>query len=332
MNISTETEFKGLNKLLLAVKKLIYYLKETWALFRDSFLSWYNRDPWRSSTVISYYTIFSLPGLGVIIINLAGYFYGTEAITSQISNQIEGAIGSDAAKTVERIIANAYTSEGLTLSSIFSIATLMFGATGVFYQVQQTLNMMWEVEPQPDQQFLKFLRDRLFSFGMILAIGFVLLVSLIVSSLISALSEWITASFFGVLDLILKLMDLSLSLAVITLLFAAIFKILPDVNIRWKDVWVGAFVSALLFVIAKFLLGLYFGVSNPGSVYGTAGSIILIMLWTTYSGLVLLFGAEFTRVYARRYGARIEPSEHAVSTRDPSEKRKTDSKPRLEEN
>lgn len=280
-------------------------------MLKDSFFSWYDRDPFRNSTVISYYTIFSFPGLGVIIINLAGYFYGTEAMTNQISVQVEGIIGSGAAKTVENIIVNAYTSEEFTLSSIVSIAILIFGATGVFYQIQQTLNIMWEVEPKPEQQLLKFLKDRLFSFGMILTIGFLLLVSLVVSSLISALSEWIRVNILGILDLILKITDITLSIIIITILFAAIYKILPDVKIRWKDVWVGAFVTSVLFVIAKFLLGLYFGMSNPGSMYGAAGSIILIMLWTTYSGLILLYGAEFTRVYAKRYGVKIESAPHA---------------------
>ena len=293
------------------MNKIAYFFKESWALLKDSFVSWWERDPFRSSTVIAYYTIFSLPGLGVIIINLAGYFYGTEAISNQISVQIEDMIGSAPAESVERIIANAYTNEGITLSSIISIGVLIFGATGVFYQVQQSLNLMWEVEPQPDQQMLKFLTDRLFSFGMILTIGFLLIVSLVISSLISAFSNWLSVSFFGLMDVILKIIDTILSLGVMTFLFAAIYKILPDVNIRWKDVWVGAFVTSLLFTIAKFLLGLYFGISNPGSIYGAAGSIILIMLWTSYSALILLYGAEFTRIYARRYGVKIEPSNHA---------------------
>ena len=288
------------------------FLKQTGKLLKETVTSWWARDPFRNSTVISYYTIFSLPGLGVIIINLAGYFYGEEAMTNKVSGYIEGMIGSDGATSVEKIIQNAYTSGGLTLSSIVSIATLIFGATGVFYQVQQTLNIMWDVEPKPKQQLLKFLKDRLFSFGMILTIGFLLIVSLIASSMITALSDWLAGRFLGVVDTILKITDFVFSLAIITVLFAAMYKVLPDVKIRWKDVWMGAFVTSVLFTIAKFGLGIYFGMSNPGSVYGAAGSIILIMLWTTYSALILLFGAEFTQVYARRHGVRIEPADHAV--------------------
>jgi membrane protein len=293
------------------MKRLASFFRETWSLIKTSFSSWWARDPFRSSTVISYYTIFSLPGLGLIIINLAGYFYGTEAVTNQISAQIGDMIDPDTAETVERVIANAYAEQRFTLASLISIGVLLFGATGVFYQVQQSLNLMWNVEPKPEQQILKFLMDRLFSFGMILVIGFLLLVSLLLSSLISGLSDWLTERFFGFIDVVLKIADFSLSLTVITLLFAAIYKFLPDVKIRWKDVWAGAFFAALLFTIAKFFLGLYFGMGNPGSMYGAAGGIILIMLWTTYNAMILLYGAEFTRIYARRHGEKIEPSEHA---------------------
>lgn len=302
------------------LNRFFHFFKETGILLKDTFLNWKERDPFRNSTVISYYTIFSLPGLGVIIINLAGYFFGEEAMTNQVSEQISSIVGKEAAQSVQGIIKNAYTSEGFTLSSIISIATLLFGATGVFYQVQQTLNIMWDVEPKPKQKVLKLLKDRLFSFGMILTIGFLLVVSLIASSMITALSNWLAGSFFGVFETLLKVIDLVLSLGFITVLFAAMYKILPDVEIRWKDVWIGALVTSLLFTIAKFGLGIYFGMSNPGSVYGAAGSIILIMLWTTYSGMILLFGAEFTQVYARRYGIRIQPSEHAEFRRSHKKK------------
>lgn len=297
--------------MMLLKIKIKYYLKELWTLLKISFLEWYKRQPFRNSTVISYYTIFSLPGLGVIIINLGGIFYGPEAITNRISVQIRDVIGPSAADTVERIIANAYTSEGLTLSSLLSIGILFFGATGVFYQVQQSLNVMWGVESRPKREILKFLKDRLFSFGMILIIGFLLLVSLVISALINAFSSWISVSIFGLVEMMLKTMDTIFSLFIITFLFAAIYKILPDVKIQWKDVWTGAFAASFLFTIAKYFLGLYFGMSQPGSVYGAAGSIILLMLWTTYSALILLFGAEFTRIYALRYEKKIEPATHA---------------------
>lgn len=289
-------------------------MKNTAGLFKDTFIQWLERDPFRNSTVIAYYTIFSLPGLLVIIINLAGYFFGEEAVTNKISGQVQGMIGADAADNIEAIIANASKHKGWTVSSIVGVATLLFGATGVFYQLQQTLNIMWEVKPQPKRMIIKLIIDRVFSFGLILAVGFLLLVSLVLSATLSVLSDYVANHLSNSFNIIFRLLDVGISLGVITFLFAAIYKFLPDAEIQWRDVWVGALVTAVLFVVAKFGLGLYFGHSDPGSTYGAAGSIVLIMLWVTYAGMILLFGAQFTRVYAERYGTHIVPSEFAIST------------------
>lgn len=288
-------------------------MKNPGLLLKDTFREWNEREPFSNSIVIAYYTIFSLPGLLVIIINIAGSVFGYEAVTNQISTQISGAVGADTAKDVQEMVANASRTKGTTLSTILSVATLLFGATGVFYQLQQILNKMWEVKPKPRQKILKLIKDRVLSFGLILVIGFFLLVSLVLSAAVTSLSKWVS-SHSDALVVLFSGLDLILSLAVITLLFAAIFKFLPDARIRWKDVWVGAFLTAVFFVIAKFLLGLYFGKTDPGSTYGAAGTIILIMLWATYSGMLLLFGAEFTKVYADTYGVKVVPTEGAVST------------------
>lgn len=285
-------------------------------IFRDTFNQWLDREPFRSTAVIAFYTIFSLPGLLVIIINLAGYFYGDEAVTRRISSEIEGIIGSNTAKDIEAIIANASVNQDFTFSSLLGIGTLIFGATGVFYQLQQTLNQIWEVKPEPKRKIIKMAMDRLFSFGLILAVGFLLLVSLILSTLLSILSSWVAVYLSDIFNIVFRFLDITLSLGVITLLFAAIFKFLPDANIPWRYVWVGALVTALLFVLAKFALGFYFSHSDPASAYGAAGTIILIMLWVSYAGLILLFGAEFTRIYADRCGEKIKPLEFAVSTAD----------------
>jgi membrane protein len=295
---------------------LFGYFKDLAFIFRDTFNQWLAREPFRSSAVISFYTIFSLPGLLVIIINLAGYFYGEEAVTRRISSEIGNMIGRNTAKDIEAIIANASVHQDFTFASLVGIATLIFGATGVFYQLQQTLNMIWEVKPQPKRKIVKMVLDRIFSFGLILAVGFLLLVSLVLSTLLSIVSSWVAYYFSETFNIVFRILDLSLSLGVVTFLFAAIFKFLPDAKIPWRDVWVGALVTALLFVIAKFALGLYFGHSNPASAYGAAGTVILLMLWVSYAGLILLFGAEFTRIYADRRGAQIKPLEFAVSTAD----------------
>ena len=293
---------------------IVQHLKSMASLLKETFTQWINRDPFRNSTVIAYYTIFSLPGLLIIIINLAGYFFEQQAVSNEINQQVRALVGSKAAQDVQAIVSNASQSEGFTLSSVISLATLLFGATGVFYQLQQTLNVMWEVKPQPKRKLLKLAMDRLFSFGLILVVGFLLLVSLVLSTVLSMISNWVAAYFSDSLNIVFRLLDISVSLSVITLLFAAIYKFLPDAEIEWRDVWIGALVTSLLFVLAKFALGLYFAYSDPGSAYGAAGSIILIMLWVSYAGMILFFGAEFTRVYARHHGRRIVPSDYAVST------------------
>ena len=293
---------------------MVQRVKNMGSLLKETFTQWINRDPFRNSTVNAYYTIFSMPGLLIIIINLTGYFFEQQAVSDEIDQQIRALIGGKAAEDVQAIVSNANQSKGFTVSSIISLATLLFGATGVFYQLQQTLNLMWEVKPQPKRKLLKLVMDRLFSFGLILVVGFLLLVSLVLSTVLSMISNWVAAYFSDSLNIVFRLLDLSISLGVITLLFAAIYKFLPDVEIEWRDVWIGALVTSLLFVLAKFALGFYFAYSDPGSTYGAAGSIILIMLWVSYAGMILFFGAEFTRVYARRHGRRISPSEFAVST------------------
>jgi membrane protein len=296
------------------MNRLITKVKDFGGLLKQTFNQWNEREPFNNSIIIAYYTIFSLPGLLVIIINLAGYFFGTEAVTKQLTGQIGGIVGGNTAKDVQEIIANASQSNGTTLSTILSIATLLFGATGVFYQLQQILNKMWEVKPKPKQKFLKLIKDRVFSFGLILVVGFLLLVSLVLSAALTAVSDWVQSHVSESLVIAFKVLDIIVSVGVIMLLFAAIFKFLPDAKIQWRDVWHGAILTAVLFVVAKYLLGVYFGKSDPGSAYGAAGSIILIMLWVSYAGLVLLFGAEFTQVYANRHGRKIEPTEAAEST------------------
>ena len=279
---------------------------------KTTYASWTERDPFSNSVIIAYYTIFSLPGLLVIIINLTGSIFGAEAVTHQISGQISGMVGQDTAKDIELMIATASNNDGTMLSNVLSIAVLLFGATGVFYQLQQVLNKMWEVKPKPKGKFLKLIKDRLFSFGLILVVGFLLLVSLLLSVALSAVNNWIIGFLPESLTILFQMMDVVISIGIITLLFAAIFKFLPDAKILWSDVWIGALLTSVLFVVAKFALGFYFGNTNPGSAYGAAGTVILIMLWVSYAGLIVLFGAEFTKTCAN--ARNVEPKENAVST------------------
>jgi membrane protein len=295
--------------------KIMDNLKKFGPLVKQTYKEFSEREPFNNAIIIAYYTIFSLPGLLVILINVAGYFFDSATVTEKITSQIQGTMGGTTAKDVEQIVSQSQKSEGTTLASILGVATLLFGATGVFYQTQQILNKMWQVKPQPKKKFVKLIKDRVFSFGLILVIGFLLLVSLVLSAGLTALSAWMSANVSEGMVVLFKIVDILVSLGVVTLLFAAMYKFLPDAKIQWKDVWIGAVVTALLFVVAKFALGLYFGKSNPGSAYGAAGSIVLIMLWVSYAGMIFLFGAEFTQVYSNRFGHKVQPAEGAVSTK-----------------
>lgn len=297
------------------MKKIRHYAR----ILKETTIRWFDRNPFRSSTVIAYYSLFSLPGLLMVLITVLGYVYGTEAVTDKIITQIQGVVGSKVAQDVRAIASEAASLEDNTFAYVAGIAAILFGATGVFYHIQQSLNIIWEVKPRPRQRFLKLLRDRLFSFGIVLAIGFLLLISFALSTMIAALSEWVTQNLSKSLTVLFHAIDILLSLAIITILFAAIFKFLPDVKIGWRHVWVGAVITSLLFVIAKFALGLYFGLNDPGSAYGAAGSIILILLWSSYSGMILLFGAEFTHVHTIHTGKVVEISDFAMPMNDETE-------------
>jgi len=283
-------------------------------VLKQTFTNWADREPFNNSVIIAYYTIFSLPGLLVIVINLASVLFEAEAVTHNISGQIGGLVGRDTAKDIEAMINQTNSQDGTTISTILSIATLLFGATGVFYQMQQVLNKMWDVKPKPKGKIWKLIKDRVFSFGLVLVVGFLLLVSLVISAGLSTVSDWLSARFSDTFAVVFHIVDVAISVGIITLLFASIFKFLPDARIRWRDVWAGALLTSILFVLAKFALGFYFGNTNPESAYGAAGTIILIMLWVSYAGLIVLFGAEFTQTYANAHGRRVEPSSSAVST------------------
>src|SRR5690606_2813000 len=230
------------------------FLKELWRALKQTVTIFGEADPFNKSIVISYYTILSLPGLLVIIINIAGYFFGDEAVTGEISRQIEDAVGGNASEDIERIVATASQSQGTTLSSVLGLATLIFGATGVFYNLQLIFNTLWEVKPKPKGKLLKLVKDRVFSFGLILIVGFLLLVSLVLSAALSAVSNWVSTHISDSLRVIFKILDILFSFGVVTVLFAAMFKFLPDASVRWRTVWIGAILTSFLFVIAKFLL------------------------------------------------------------------------------
>ena len=282
-------------------------------ILKKTYKDWNAQDPFRQSAAIAYYSIFSLPALLVIVVASAGYIFGREAVTGQLSSQIGKMMGSDTAKQIESMVAAASIDKKSVVATIIALVVLILGATGVFVQLQKTMNIIWDVKAKPESKgkILSFLKTRIMSFGLILSIGFLLLISLVLTSTIALLGDWMQARMPGVAVVALQTINFIVSFGLITVLFALMFKFLPDVKIRWKDVWMGAVVTSLLFSLGKLALGLYFGKTEPASVYGAAGSIVLIMLWISYSCMILLFGAEFTQQYSAMHGHQAIPLEHA---------------------
>src|SRR5690554_5348141 len=286
---------------------------EFWKMLKTAAIRWNTKDPWRESAIIAYYAIFSMPGLLLVIITLAGYFFGESEISGYVHDQIAEALGEDSAKQVQQVVDTAYDEDQSLIATIIGIATILFGATGVFFQLQKSLNFIWDVKPDTNAGIMQVILARLLSFGLILTIAFLLLISLVVTTVISAVFKFLLDYLPDYLFFISHVANFIVSLAIITLLFAIMFKYLPDAKIRWRTVWTGSVLTSLLFVLGKTGLGIYFGQANPGSGYGAAGFIILILLWTSYSSMILFFGAEFTRTYSDfRFGGRVQPARHAT--------------------
>jgi len=285
--------------------------KSIFSLLKESFKEWQEDEALQLGAALSYYTIFSLAPMLLVVIGIAGLAFGREAVQGQIVGQIQGLVGRDGAEAIQTMIANAGRHEGGLLATIIAFVTILFGATGVFTQMQTTLNHIWDVKPKPNQGIKGILRARAAAFGMLLGIGFLLLVSLVLSTALAAMDSYVVGLMPGA-EILLRVLGFAVSFAVVTLLFAMIFRFLPDVKIQWRDVMFGATVTALLFTIGKFLIGLYLGNSSVASVYGAAGSLVIILLWAYYSSQILFFGAELTQVWARQRGSHIEPDKHAV--------------------
>jgi membrane protein len=284
-------------------KETAGFMKYTFSEFMD------DECPMRAAS-LSYYIVFALAPLLLLIILIASVFVDAETVRRTIQEQFSGMIGQDTANQVSEMISAADEKQGggKGFSSILSTLGLIFGATGAFMQLQTALNRAWEVEPDPKAGGAKnFILKRVLSLGMILGIAFILLVSLALSAFISAAGSALGSMLGGLGTVVQTVLDLALSFGVVTLLFAAMYKFLPDAKIAWKDVWVGAAFTALLFTIGKFGLGLYLGRSDPGQGFGAAASLAVLLVWVYYSSMILLFGAEFTQTWALRKGSGIEP-------------------------
>ena len=285
-------------------------VKSIFKLIKQAFSEWQQDKASMLAAALAYYTVFSIAPLLVIAIAIAGAVFGQDAAQGEIVSQINQLVGQEGAEAIEMILANADRPELGSLASIISVVVLFIGASGVFAQLQEALNTVWNVEAKPNAGIWEFIRKRLLSFGMVLAIGFLLLVSLVLSAILSGIGKLEINLLPGFTPL-WQLVNFVISFGSISLLFALIYKYLPDAKIRWKDVWVGAIITALLFTIGKSLIGLYLGRGSLGSAYGAAGSLIVFLAWVFYSAQILLFGAEFTQVYARKYGKKILPDSQA---------------------
>ena len=285
--------------------------KSIWQFLKTTINEWVEAEPFQLAAALSYYTLFSLAPLLLIAIGVAGLVFGREAAQNQIVETLQGMIGQDSAEAVQEMIqASSEKPKTGLLSTVVGFVALLFGAGGVVGQLQTSLNRIWEVTPRPGQGIWGFLRQRFFSFAMVLAIGFLLLVSLVVTAVLTSFTA-ILGSLLGNATFVAHAIDILVSFVFVTLLFALIYKYVPDVEIQWRDVWVGAALTSILFTVGKYLIGLYIGTSGVGSTFGAAGSLITILVWVYYSSLIFFLGAEFTRVYATQYGSGVAPAENA---------------------
>ncbi|MEH2334273.1 YihY/virulence factor BrkB family protein [Nostoc sp.] len=290
-------------------------LQAIWKLLQETFKEWSEDKASRLAAALAYYTIFSIAPLLIIVIAIAGVVFGEEAARGQIVAQIQGLVGKDGAQFIQTAIQNANKPQTGAIASIISVVVLLVGATGLFTELQDSLNTIWEVKPKPGRGVNNMIRLRFLSFAMVIGIGFLLLVSLVISSGLAALVKYFGNILPGI-DFLWRIVNFVLSFSITTALFGLIFKVLPDVKITWNDVFIGSVITSFLFSIGRFLLGQYLGNGSFGSTYGAAGSLVVLLAWVNYAAQILFFGAEFTQVYARRYGSGIVPTKDAIPLSD----------------
>jgi membrane protein len=300
---------RNINKSIVKKENII---SKSWYLLKTTVLEFNDDNAIKLSAALAYYTIFALPPLLIIIITICGVFFGEDAVAGELYGQINGLVGDSAAIQIQETIKNVQLSGSNVFATVFGVGMLLIGASGVFAEIQSSINFIWGLRAKPNKGFKKFIQNRLMSFSMIVSVGFLMLVSLFVSTILDLMSERLKLYFPESTVYLFNVVNLFIVLISITLLFAIIFKALPDGIIKWKDAFIGASCTAVLFMIGKFGIGFYLGSSTIASVYGAAGSVIIILVWVYYSAIILYFGAEFTKVYARSYGGNIYPNEYSV--------------------
>jgi len=287
-------------------------LKKWWGLLKNTFTEFDGDNAIKLSASLSYYTIFSLPPLCIIILYICGIFFGKEAVTGEFFGQINGLVGNDAAIQIQETIKNIELSDSNIFAAIFGGIMLLIGASGVFAEIQSSINFIWGLKAKPNKGVMKFIKNRLMSFSMIAAVGFLLLVSLMVNTVMDVLNARLVMYFPDATVYLFYILNILILFVSTTILFSIIFKTLPDGDIAWKDALIGSSFTSVFFMIGKFAIGFYLGNSTVATVYGAAGSVVIILVWVYYSAIILYFGAEFTKVYARMYGKKIIPNDYAV--------------------
>lgn len=287
------------------IKSVVELLKETGS-------DWIDDKAPRLAASLALYTLMSLAPLLILVVSVAGLWFGDEAARGQIAHQLAGVLGEKGALAVQAILANAKAPSSGVLGTVVGLALALFGASGVFGELQGTLNEIWDVDSRPGRGVWGFVRDRFFSFTLVLGVAFLLLVSLVLSAVLAAVGAYFSHALPGGAT-VWQILNYAISFGVTALLFALIYKVVPDVTIHWRDVWIGAVATAALFTLGKLGIALYVGRSTIASPFGAAGSVVALVVWVYYSAQILFFGAELTQVYARRHGSRIEPTKNAVA-------------------
>jgi len=290
-------------------------LKGIWELLKATFRGFSENNLTRLAGSLAYFTVFSMGPLLVVVISFCSFFFKREAIEGKIYSILQGFVGNDTALQLQEIIRNAAVGGKGTVAAVIGIVTLLIGATTIFAEIQDSVNSIWGLKPKPKNGLLKMLANRLLSFSLVVSLSFLLLVSLTVTGIIESINVRLQQYFPDITVYVFYLVNIMLTLTSSTLIFAVIFKVLPDARIRWKDVGAGAFVTALLFMGGKFLISFYISKTDIGSTYGAAGSLVVILAWIYYSSLILYLGAEFTKAYAVNYGSSIHPNSYAVTTK-----------------
>ena len=288
------------------------YLFDLWQILKSAGEAFSDNNDLKFSASLSYYTIFSLAPTLIVIIAVAGFFYGQEAIQGKVYSHMHGLVGDGAANQVQELIKHAHISNQSTMATIIGLVTLFIGATGIFLEIQGSINYIWFLKTKPKKGIIKFLFGQLSSFSMVLSLGFLFLVSLMLNTFLDMFFEPLQHLIAGVTIHLVYLVNLALTFIIITVLFGAIFKVLPDGKLRMKDAVIGAGFTSILFMIGKFLIGFYLGRTNTMSIYGSASSIVALLLWVYYCSIILYFGAEFTRAYATKFGKGITPKSYAM--------------------